>query len=540
MSRFDGVANEIIIRIIEETSAGDIVSLASCCKHFSALAQDRLAFHRRKRAIAPEVVIGEYSHDDFDPLAIQTQGGVAGQPRINHPSKYLQRILEDNDCQFYTKTMRIGYLEIIEDADPGVAEDESRVQANRELVTNRETQYGHNVTALVANVYSALLQYLGTYGVKEWTNMIKEGNCAAVIFLLLTLYPNLETLEIYEPERTWANEGDWGNLLRSLISIAKRPKTNKLRPFSRLSKLSLRGHSDGSLEARARLAVPFMELPTMRKIFGDIVDGRDVQWAAGVGISKVIHLDFTGDIDRASLRSLIRGCKGLESFSFGFSPATEWERRSAVERNWGPQAENEAACEDEDSDEPEIWRPRPENRTEADRPRWEPRGIVADLLLYASHSLVSLDLRAGSLAGVKKFSNDEPFIDSLRLFRVLKSVHLDTMMLFKKLKCSSNALEVLRAPKQHAPWENMRPHRLVDFFPVTIEDFVMTSSRVGQGLSREDVAEMFSGLPDARDRLPRLVVIRVERIANWRSEEEKDGWQELRVMCQKNCINLVP
>ena len=526
MSRFDGVANEIIIRIMEVTSAGDIVSLASCCKHFSALAQDRLTFHREKRAIAPEVVIGE----------LQSR-----KSRIIHPSKYLQGILEDDDCRFYTKTMRVGSLELIEDTDPGVAEDGSRVQTNLELVANVETQYGHKVTALVANVYSALLKYLGKYDVKEWTDMIKEGNCAAVIFLLLTLYPNLKTLEINEPEKTWSKKKKWGNLLCSLIGIAKRPEINKLRVFSRLAHLLLRGYSNVSLDARARLAVPFMELPNMRVISGHMVDDRDVQWTAGVGTSKVIHLKFTGDIDRASLGSLIRGCKGLESFNFGFSPATEWEWRSAGERDslkWGPQAENEAACEDEDSDESETKRPRPEDRTETDRPGWEPRGIVADLLLYASHSLVSLDLTARSLAGVVKLSNDEQFIDSLRPFRALKSVRLDTMMLFKKLKCSSNAAEVPSVPKQHTPWENVRPHRLVDFLPVTIENFVMTSSQVGQGLSREDVAEMFSGLPDARDGLLRLAEIKVERVENWQSEEEKDGWQELGVRCGKNNINF--
>ena len=557
MSLFDGVANEIIIHIIEVTSAGDIVSLASCCKHFSTLAQDRLAFHRKKRVEAEDVVVGWLPHDHRKPLVIRPQDKVAGwDPKkgsLIHPSVYLQEILEHDDCRLYTRVMRIGGLDSIEMPDE-VKEEESRDEEEESrdeeeecrvqaylLVDHIETRHGHKVTALVANAYTALLQYLGKYDVKEWTNMIKKGEPAAVTFLLLALYPNLETLEIFEPEETWSSKEKWGGLLSSLISIAKRPDTNKLRPFSRFWELILRG-SDVYVEARAQLAVPFMELPSMRRIFGRVVDGRNVQWTAGVGTSKVVHLDLQGDIDRASLCSLIRGCKGLEFFCFQLSTNPRWERTINIDEldslKFGPQAENDAACEDTDSDESETERPCPENRRQADRPSWEPRGIVADLLLYARHSLVSLDLTAGSLAGVVKLSNDEPFIDGLRSFRALKSVHLDTMMLFKKLKFSSNALEVLTEPKQHTLWENVRPHRLVDFLPVTIEDFGMTSSLVGQGLSREDVAEMFSGLPDARDRLPRLVVIRVKRKVNWQSEGEKFGWQELRVRCRNNYITF--
>ena len=552
MPLFNGLPNEIIIRVIEVTSAGDIVSLALCCKHFSALAQKRLAFHRKQRAIAPDIVIGFFFRSLVDPLLGQTQDQdhVAGQkrkePPIIHPLKHLQDILEDDDCRFYTRVMRIGSLDLIELPVKGeekeIQDDEEekrRVQAIVELLDHVKTQYGHKVTALVANVYSTLLQYLGKYDMKKWTNMIKNGIPAAVIFLLLTLYPNLETLEIYDPEGTWSNKKEWGGLLISLIDIAKRPDTNKLRLFSRFLEFVLQGYDDIYLEARAQLAVPFMELPSMRKIFGRVVHGRRVQWTAGVGTSKVIHLDLGGDIDRTSLRNLVCGCKGLESFKYRLSPHQHWEWADDLRSlKWGPQAENDVAWEDSDSGEPETEGPCPEHRTEAERPRWKPRGIVMDLLLYASHSLISLDLTAGNLDGVVKLSNDEPFIDSLHSFRALTSVHLDTMMLFKKVKCSSKGLEVLREPKQHILWENMRPHRLVDFLPVTIEEFGMTSLMIGQGLSREDVVEMFTGLPDDRNRLPRLFVINVVRKRNRQSKEEQDGWQELRVNCGKNDMKL--
>ena len=548
MSFFEGVPNEIMTQIINETSAGDIWSLASCCKRFSALAQKRLGFHRTKRARAKQIILGGLFDKLDDPLVVHTQDDLIGRdrefPPTIHPSKHLQDILEYDDHRFYTRVMRIGSLEIIDD-DGAESHEEAalRLQANAKLVANVETQYGHKVTALVANVYSALLQYLGKYGVKEWTNMIKEGNSAAVTLLLLTLYPNLETLEIYEPDGTWSNEEMWGDLLLALISIAKRPDINKLRIFSRASVFVLRGHDELFLEARLRLAVPFMELPTMRKIFGVVVDGRRVQWTAGVGTSKVTHLNFLGDIDGGSLSSLIRGSKALESFTFMLAPDGHWRDSNGENEvnslRWGPQVEGDAACEDLDRDKSKNRSCCPESKTEADRPRWEPRGIVANLFLFARHSLVSLELTAGNLAGVVKFSNDEPFIGSLRSFRALKLVHLDTMMLFKKFKCSSSASVVLRKSKQQTLWENMRPYRLMDFLPVTIEKFGMTSRCVGQGLWREDVVEMFLGLPKGRNALPKLFVIKVKWRDDGANEEEKDGWQELRERCGENDIELL-
>ena len=549
MSFFEGVPNEIMTHIINETSAGDIWSLASCCKRFSALAQKRLEFHRKKRARAKQIIVGGLFEKLDDPLVVRTQDDLAGRdrefPPIIHPSKHLQDILEYDDRRFYTRVLRIGSLEIIDENDgaEGAEEGALRLQANAKLVANVERQYGHKVTALVANVYSALLRYLGKYGVKEWTHMIKEGKPAALTLLLLTLYPNLETLEIYEPEETWSNEEMWGDLLLALISIAKRPDINKLRIFSRASVFVLRGHDDVFLEARLRLAVPFMELPTMRKIFGVVVDGRRVQWTAGVGTSKVTHLNFTGDIDGASLSSLIRGSKALQSFRFELSADGHWRDENGENEvnslRWGPQAEGDAACEDLDRDESKNKSYCPESKTEADRPRWEPRGIVANLSLFARHSLVSLELTAGNLAGAVKLSDDEPFIGSLRSFRALKLVHIDTMMLFKKFKCSSNASVVLGKSKQQTLWENMRPYRLVDFLPVTIEKFGMTSRCVGQGLWREDVVELFTGLPEGRGALPKLFVIKVEWRDDGANEEEKDGWQELRERCGENDIELL-
>lgn len=63
--------------------------------------------------------------------------------------------------------------------------------------------------------------------------------------------------------------------------------------------------------------------------------------------------------------------------------------------------------------------------------RWQPRRITKAQLRSAGDSLKSLKLTAKCFKGVN-YRNNEPFIGSLRQFRVLQRVVIDTMMLYKK------------------------------------------------------------------------------------------------------------
>ena len=521
MSLFKGIANEIIIRIMEVTSAGDIVSLASCCKHFSALAQDRLTFHRERRAEAEDVAVG-YSWDDTDMI---------------HPSKHLLDIFADDDSRFYVKVMKFGYLKDL-DAD---MEDEERGYR-----TNVNNQYGPQVTALVTKVYDALLPYVANKVLKKWAKKAKSGDPEAVVYLLLASYPNLETLAIYGPElESWEDHGEWGELIPSLISFAQESRTKNPWIFGKLSIFKLEGGdiSEGH-EAGLQQAVDFMKLPTVRTIVGSVVDGRRLEWDGGAGTSEVTALDLEGDIDQASISTLIRACKALEFFEYQFHPARIWTASVAREDGLnrlklGPRAEADATSKDPDEKSKKVWSPHNDFcMEESDRPRWQPGAIIATLLQWAKDSLVSLSLRAKYFEGMVAFSTEDPFIDCLRSFRALKVIYLDTMMLFKKIEPSSNVSSSLARPKQKTLLERIRPHRLVDFLPVTIEDFGMASSLVGKGLAREDVVEMFRGLPHGKHRLPKLLIVRVERNRRDQSEEEEDGELELSERCRRNKIAL--
>ena len=530
-----GLANETLLQIIKETSAGDIAALASCCKQLHLLAQGRLAYHREKRATIEDVVVG---YDMWETSAI-------------HPSKHLQDILEDDDIRFYTRVMRIGSLEYGDPEDDG--EEGPHEQAKAVLLANIESRYGLQVSAIVTKAYNALLPYVAKTDVDWWIESVIVGEEPAVVILLLAFYPNLEILYIYEPGQTWWKNRKWGNLFRSLTKTAMDPATNTLSIFNRLSEFRLTGvGDDGGMEADALMLTPFMALPTMRKIVGSVVDGRNLHWSYGTGASKVTALDLEGDIDTTSLSHLIRGLKTLEHFRYEFSSAVAWSGKACYAGNdlnrlkWGPRSNKDAAyqeldegyADDDDPDE-DYSDECPSGFDEVDRPKWEPCALTARLLQYARDSLVSLDLSAAGFKGAVKFDSDEPFIGSLRSFRALRVVRLDTMMLFKEVKCFSNVSLLGGNSTQQTSLKEIRAHRLVNFLPVTIYCLEMTSKYVGRGLSKNDVAALFTGLPELRDLLPDLFDITViQKTDHWQSDKEKEGWEELHVRCEENDIEL--
>ena len=196
MSIFGGLANEILLQIIKETSADDIAALASCCKHLHFLAKGRLAFHRKKRATADDIVVG---WDMWTTSAI-------------HPSKHLEDIMEDDDIRFYTRKMKIGSLEYGDPEDDEIGGVVGpHTQKKNALVANIGSKYENQLSDLIAKVYSAPLPHAAKTNLEKWTkDVVEGGEPAAVVILLLALYPNLKILHIYEPGQQWWKPEEWG------------------------------------------------------------------------------------------------------------------------------------------------------------------------------------------------------------------------------------------------------------------------------------------------------------------------------------------
>ena len=557
---------ELLIEIIECTSAGDIGSLATCSKKFKKLAKKKLNFHRQMRAQAAKVVVGG------NPLSLDLVGDGP-----MYPSKYLLDILEKHDSRFYTKVMEVGFLHTAyQDEKDGMdrnrAEEDSRksrLRENAAVIARIKNIYSLQLSELFDNVYEAVKPYLGKIDFKLWTDYVTLGDAAAVVVLLLASYPNLKTLYIHDHgEEEWYQmsrpfkiespmEGNqsveereimekrkvdiekgmilrgpwsanrWGDVLYSLVAAAK--AGNKMRILSRLSEIHLLGPSpdlsdplDEVMLANADIMNIFITSPNLGKVTGRSVRSSSRDGRINLGELKITipNLDLHGNIHKRDLLDIINGNEGLQHFRYRFyTPPKEdisYESGVAADRlKYGPRARDDAKTFTHDRADLRLGDDGSDDNALEDDvsddggldddgfARWEPRIIKAALLQSARGSLVSMSLTAGSLQGVE-FHNDEPFIGSLRQFSALKWICIDTILLFKKLEHPSNVSTTDRSLITQSSTQKFVAQTLIEFLPKTIEKFTVKTQSVGVGFSKSDVGTMFKGLPEGRHNLPRL------------------------------------
>ena len=570
MTRLLDLPPETLLTIIEGTSAGDIGSLASCCLTLHCLSQETLNFHKEKRAEAEEVHLG------WAPYV--SHWGRAPSASAIHPLKHLQDIFENDDIRFYTRVIRIGYLGPVDPNGSEVVDEKGnrgspRLEEGRKLIDSMKSKYERRMSALVAEVYDALLPHAIQTDLREWTDKVISGEQEAVIILLLALYPYLDTLEIKDTSLDWfddektteqresmlyeyRNEAAWKNLFRSLTATAREPAANKLKIFSKLSKFYLEGEKDQEyFPDNLGPATTFMALPAMRNITCHDVAGYNVPWPYGIATSNITSLTLSGNIDKASMRNVISGLKGLKDFWYQIiNPGSEDDDDYRDRMKWGPHIniDNIANFDPDDDSYPDNHYSDPDDKYVEDLgevvgaglPRWEPRAITEYLLQYACNSLVSLRLGAFSFMRVSDLSDDEPFIPSLRPFRVLTQVHLDVMMLFERVECPETISVISRNSVQRDFQEAIQAQKLVDFLPSSIEEVYITCEYVGKGLPKRDVEAMFTGLPEQKDRLPKLSKFQVDWMSGWNSsvsrnlEAETEGWEELIKRCEDSEIEI--
>ena len=568
MSRLLDLPDEMLLTIIEGTSAGDIGSLASCCLRLHFLSQERLNFHKEKRAEAKEIHLG------WAPYV--SHWGRAPSASAIHPIKHLRDIFQNDDIRFYTRVIRIGYLGPVDPNGSEVVDEKGnrgspRLEEGRKLIATMKSKYERRMSALVAEVYDALLPHAITTDLTEWTDKVISGEQEAVVILLLALYPYLDTLEIKDTSLDWfddektteqresmlheyRNEAAWKNLFRSLTATAREPGTNKLKIFSKLSNFHLKGEEDQEyFHDNLGPLTPFMALPAMRRTICHDVAGYNVPWHYGIATSNVTSLTLSGNIDKASLRNVISGLKGLKDIWYQIiNPESEDDDRDRMK--WGPHINMDdiANIDPDDDSDPDEEHSDPDDKSVEDLdevvgaglPRWEPRAITEYLLQYACNSLVSLRLGAFSFMRVSDLSDDEPFIPSLRPFRVLTQVHLDIMMLFERVERPETTSVISSDSVQRDFQEAIQAQKLVDFLPSSIEKVYITCEYVGKGLSKTDVEEMFTGLPEQKDKLPKLSSFTVGWMSGWNSsisrnlEAEREGWEELIERCADNEIEI--
>ena len=119
--------------------------------------------------------------------------------------------------------------------------------------------------------------------------------------------------------------------------------------------------------------------------------------------------------------------------------------------------------------------------------------------MFASRSLVHLELTGFTDIYHVKLRRHEPFIGSLRAFEVLETLILETVMLYNEI------IEQDLAAGRTALAE---PERLVDILPASAKKLKL----VGE-LSDEEALEMLAGMEELRDeRIPNLESISFEDV----------------------------
>ena len=477
---------EIHLQIINETDIYDLEALWTSCKTFHSYAGRDLRANHRRKALYHTIVVGR----DNDS---QSQ---------THPLLDLRDLLEDEDVRFYPKVMKINSLSYWHLRN-------ERYHIKKAGIVGIIIKHGDRITKLVSEVHQKLLPNAPTEDAMAWNRDIQKGRPAATVILLLALYPHLESLQIYISGQDWWNT-EYGTLFSALTTTAMNPVTNTLGIYSRLSEFSLKGKMGGPLrgwESEVEPFNPFMALPTMRSIEARDVDVRDVPRPRGrMDLSRVNEVKFIScDVNMPTLYRQIHAVKALKRFTYTFYASKEL---------WA-------------SSDPRM------------KPRLQPGAILALLRDHACDTLAFLELAACTLENSVPFEHDEPYIGSLRMFKALQVVRLDTMMLYERTQPSAHVALNLwgKFPRDHRFFA--KTQKLIDFLPSSIQSFQMTSGKVGKGLWRKEVDTMFKDFGRLRkERLPNLKEICIEYKRNG-NKMEKEGRRELRLQCKEAQITTI-
>ena len=266
-----GLPNEILGFIIDWVDPGDLNHLAESSPLLKRLATHALDVHHEREQEYTEIgVLGCLEH------------------QFQHPLQLLEQICANPRVAWYPRSLKIkGYSAR---GKEHTDEEFAPLMADEEFDQKYKPEYfnGDFWESDAINVYRVikfwaedirdLVFHSGYFDEGEsecWYNQIRKGNREAIVGLLLTLLPNLETIEF----RAWSSGFDL--LVKIVQCIIRPPKESSkatkegTRVFMKLRELRLRGWETTSGLEPFNLAGYFALLPSMRKICCVEVDYSD-------------------------------------------------------------------------------------------------------------------------------------------------------------------------------------------------------------------------------------------------------------------------
>ena len=334
MSLLD-LPNEILGSIIDRLDPGDLDHFAESSPLLKRLATHALeVHHEREQKYTNIEVFGCHNHVGQHPL--QLLGRICANPQLAWYPKSLkveccgERVTEHNDGDFAP-------LINDEEFEKGMESDYFNEDYWESDVIN---VYG--IIKIWAKTIRDLVFQSGYFDEEDcecWYNHIRNGNHEAIVGLLVTLLPNLETIE----SEAYTTRLDL--VVKFVRCITGPPRESSKRTedgarvLTKLRELRLRRweyHTQSNPElVDFGLAGYFARLPSMRKICAVEADCRFfasyhhpwTQIESGSSSIDEVHLE-DASMGTMSIVYCLRSLKALRKFSYDWSTGMWWSRRS--------------------------------------------------------------------------------------------------------------------------------------------------------------------------------------------------------------------
>ena len=473
-SSIESLSTELLLRITDDVDHEDIQNFARCCPIVWNTVENVFGFHKRRRRYH-SVLLGSF--DNFP------------EP-FPHPLEVLRDVVMDDGLAIYPKEMIITSRPVTLESQREVA------PPNLDLLPEHRDRI------------LDLIKKSRYFPAEKWYNMVTNTkNPAAISGLLLSLFPNLRSIELRNSGILMSFLGTivrWIACAARLNRLTVKPITvetgnyfekkekewdpNEAHALSNLTNLTI--HHDEGVSLDFEKLNGWAWLPSLRSIqckrlysFNPSEDPPRIDEIPSRQ-SLVTHLELNECvISEVDFETLLQRFKALRCFKYQYG--TFATIKASGRTSFPP------------------------------KQPWNPRGLIEILSTYASHSLVTLDLtRTGTphlvhghwLAG-------RIFVGSLRRFRLLQTLRADAIIFIeselenliieyaKAYRNRSHSELLARIVKNH---KNLTNHArsLVNLLPPSLEELVLCSTNPHDG---REVSALFQHAPVMKaQRIPRL------------------------------------
>lgn len=485
--------NEILYRIIECVDPKDLDDLSKSCPLLERLSEKTLAeHHEREREYTKVFLQGCHRHGDD-----------------SHPLDLLSSIFRDAKVALYPISLTVECCGCREEehTDENLAEAEDlwglptdrdavdKWKIDASTVANIMADYANDTQKLVMNS-----GYFNKKGREHWFDLVRRSNRGAILALLLTLLPNLETLQCNQ--YTWKAR-NFKEIVRHMTNPRGR-KASKMHKkgakiLTKLREVKIDGHAcDGYFEffEDFDLAAYFAKLPSVRTIYAspakNFLDDRNPWIEVGSRTSNIEEITVrTGEMDATYMSRCLGSLKALRKFEY----SNPWDITYVLHRS----------------------------------------GVIVILEALLEHANTSLELLSLHSSPWSSLEGGAAIPLTLKPFDKLKEATLSCHLWAPVFLEDNEEPQNIRSDDSAVQKPNLfRPSKLVDILPGCMEKVNFYGKA-----AMEHVETMLQGLVEHKaNRLPRLEEITFDEVAHTETPTVAKMAREMQEQCSGIGITL--